>query len=183
MNQFFREGIARDHLNYENFIEFFRSRTWLAKVEIRHKKNDGSTWLTMIAPGLFEYFMQEQYALIYPNYEVEPVLILDSLTMKFEGAFRQLCSLKGIIVTTETKEGQREKFLHELIYDEEVAKKFEKEDILFFRFLYSKHRLNLRTRIGYSFMVVNDYSTAGIHLVILSFIRLGRYDIKVPDNN
>lgn len=176
LNEIFYQGVVRDKITFENFTKFLKEDTWMGKVPIR--KGGTSSWVQMIAFAMNEYFTQMERMLIYPDYNYIPVVLLDSLTTKFEGAFRQLCGLKGIIITTETKEGQREKFLHELIYDDEVLKIFGKDDIIFFRYLYTSNGLDLRNRIAHSFMVMEDYGLSAVHLVIMSFLRLGRYDLK-----
>ncbi len=177
LNEIFYQGVIRDNITFENFTKFLKEHTWMGKVPIR--KEGTSSWVQMIAFAMNEYFTQMERMLIYPDYEYLPVVLLDSLTTKFEGAFRQLCGLKGIIITTETKEGQREKFLHELIYDDEVLKIFGKDDLIFFRYLYTSNGVDLRNRISHSFMVMEEYNLASVHLVIMSFLRLGRYDLKI----
>lgn len=175
LNDLFFNGVSNEKITYENILGFLKDNTWMGKTRIR--KDSSTNWVVMLAPAMNEYFTQLERMKLFPDYEYQPVVLLDSLATKFEGAFRSLCKLHNIVITLETQEGQREKFLHELIYDDKVLEILGQDDVIFFRYLYTKNGLDLRNRIAHSFMILDEYNLNWVHLVIMSFLRLGRYDL------
>ena len=113
----------------------------------------------------------------FPNF----VLSLDSLTLKIEGIFRDLCQLSGIAVSHQTKDNLGRNIVHEkdinaLLYEDAIKKLFDEDDLLFFKFLLiEKSGYNLRNKIAHSLMSFQEYDCDYMHLVILALLRLGKY--------
>ena len=78
------------------------------------------------------------------------------------------------------KEGRTisvEKDIHKLLYDPELTKIINKDDLLFFKFLLvEKAGYNLRHRVAHSLMKYNDYHIDLMNLLLIAILRFGKYD-------
>ena len=141
------------------------------------------SWIHLIAPALHEYFRQIDYYLAdetanVPNF----VLSLDSLTLKIEGLLRDLCQLTNVVTSKQKLDKSKRTIVYEkditaLLHDDAIKKRFDQDDILFFKFLLTeKWGFNLRHNIAHCLMSPEAYHLDCMHLVILALLRLGKYD-------
>jgi hypothetical protein len=185
-------GVREKKLSAETTIDFLARNSWFGK-NIRRMLPNGEAaeynWLSLIAPSLHEYFLQINYALINSEYRPNLVLVIDSLTLKMEGLLRDICRFGKVTTFTATEDGKssstvREKDIHALLYDEQVKKLFDEDDLLFLRFLLVEQAgCNLRHRVAHSLMSFNEYQLPFAHLLILALLRLGKYDFADPKDN
>jgi hypothetical protein len=71
----------------------------------------------------------------------------------------------------------REKDIHALLYEDKVADLFDKNDLLFFKFLLiEKAGFNLRHKVAHSLMMFQEYGVNQMCLLLLALLRLGKYD-------
>ncbi len=71
-----------------------------------------------------------------------------------------------------------EKDLDQLLREQVVASLFDKDDLLFFRFLFVEHAgYALRHRVAHALMRPQDYSLRAALYLILAVLRIGRYDL------
>lgn len=182
----FYEAILGNKLTFDVLIDFIKKYCWYGKNLPKQLPNDQIVtynWLNLIAPALYEYFGQMDCFFAdptrnFPNF----VLSLDSLTLKIEGLFRDLCQLSGIAVSHQTRDNSGRNIVHEkdinaLLHEDEIKKLFDKDDLLFFKFLLiEKLGYNLRHKISHSLMSFQEYNCDYMHLVILALLRLGKYD-------
>ena len=181
----FCEAILENKLTFDVLINFIKKYCWYGKNLSKQLPNDQTftyNWLNLIAPALYEYFRQMDFFSAdptrnFPNF----VLSLDSLTLKIEGIFRDLCQLSGIAVSHQTKDNLGRNIVHEkdinaLLYEDAIKKLFDEDDLLFFKFLLiEKSGYNLRNKIAHSLMSFQEYDCDYMHLVILALLRLGKY--------
>lgn len=190
IDEIFLTAIRENKLSSRSLLTFLKRHSWLGKnisKQVANRKVD-YTWLSVIAPAIQEYFLQMQYYFAYPDYLPHLVLCLDSLTLKFEGLFRDICEFSGTPTSyvTKDKKGRavrREKPIHMLLYEKAVESLFDADDLLFFRFLLvEKAGYNLRHRVAHCLMFFQDYALPYVHLLILALFKLGRYDfVQVQD--
>lgn len=183
LHRIFLEGVKKRKLTYDSLIRFIVKETWLGQqIEDTDNAGDKTTfrWISMIAPSLFEYFLQVESALYgripYPNF----ILAIDSLTLKFEGMLRDFAKLIQVS-TTVTGKGNvlREKYIEEILTEPEVQKFFDEDDLLFFNYLFvAKEGLNLRNNIAHSFFRFNNYHFDIMHLLICAVLRIGKYRLS-----
>ena len=182
----FREAILENKLTFDVLIDFIKKYCWYGKNLSKQFPNDQTftyNWLNLIAPALCEYFRQMDCFFAdptrnFPNF----VLGLDSLTLKIEGLFRDLCERSGIAVSHQTKDHSGRNIVHEkdinaLLHEDAIKERFDEDDLLFFKFLLiEKCGYNLRNRIAHSLMSFQEYDCDYMHLVILALLRLGKYN-------
>lgn len=172
---------------------FLKKYSWFGKelnIESNHHKRQSYNWLSLIAPALNEYFTNLEFYFRNPNNYPNLVLCIDSLTLKIEGMLRDICKFKGI-TTYELRSDRKnrtisqEKDIHKLLYEEEIKSLFDKDDLLFFKFLLvEKAGYNLRHKVAHSLMKFDEYHIDYVNLLILAILRIGKYDfVPVEDND
>ena len=183
----FFEAILENKFTFEGLIDFIEKHCWYGK-NLPKRFPDGQTvmynWLDLIAPALKEYFRQMGFCFADPTNVPNFVLSLDSLTLKIEGLFRDLCRLHGAGTSRQKKERNigQEKDINALLHEDAIKELFDEDDLLFFKFLLiEKLGCNLRHDIAHALLLFQEYSLDYMHLVILALLRLGKYDL--PQNN
>ena len=180
------EAILEGKLTISVFLNFFNKHCWYGKNLAKPLPNGQVStynWLNLIAPALNEYFCQIDFHLADP--ETNPpnfVLSLDSLTLKIEGLFRDLCRLSGVTTSRQIQDNSgrnitREKDIDALLREDTVEELFDEDDLLFFKFLLvEKGGYNLRHKIAHSLLPFQGYGWSYMNLIILALLRLGKYD-------
>ncbi len=79
------------------------------------------------------------------------------------------------------KNATQEKTLEDLLNLTEVKAFLNPIDLLFFRYVYTNFGLNLRNNIAHGFFRGYHYSPYYGYLIILSILRLARYEVKEVD--
>jgi len=191
INEIFIAAIRESKLSTDILLRFLNKYSWFGK-NISKKLSTNVTieynWLNLIAPALHEYFSQMQRYLVDSGNHPNLVLSVDSLTLKIEGLFRDICIFSGVTTFYMTQDSKgrniaREKDIHALLYEEQIKRLFDEDDLLFFRFLLvEKAGYNLRHRIAHSLMLFQEYSIAYMHLLILALLKLGKYDFLKKQN-
>ena len=185
------EAILAKKLNFNVLIDFITKYCWFGKdpSERLPKNMAVNNWLELIAPALNQYFLQMNFFFADPKTNVPNfVLSIDSLTLKFEGLFRDLCQRFSIVTTYQKEDSSgrnivQEKDLNVLLRQDAMRKLFDEDDLLFFKFLLiEKLGYNLRHRIAHSLMLFQEYSADYMHLVILALLRLGKFDFTLNND-
>ena len=179
------EAISEKKLTIHNLLQGLNNICWYGKIP---------NWVHLIAPALNEYFKQVNFHLDYPERNSPNfILCLDSLTLKIEGLFRELCRISGVQTTYHKQDHAKrqiafEKDIEVLLREEEIERLFDEDDILFFKFLLvEKCGYNLRHDIAHALLPFNQYHLDLMNLMILALFRLGKYDFdqqgKVENEN
>ncbi len=186
IQEVFFEAILENKLTFDILMDFLKKHCWYGKNLSKNLPNDQTVtynWLNLIAPALNEYFCQMNFFFANPTANVPNfVLSLDSLTLKIEGLFRELCQLVGVATSRQKKDKSKrnvaqEKDINALLHEDTIKELFDEHDLLFFNFLLvEKWGFNLRHRIAHSLISFQDYNWHFMHLVILAFLRLGKYN-------
>ena len=186
IRELFFEAILENKLTFEGLMDFINKHCWYGKnLSAQSPDNQAVTynWLSLIAPALYEYFRQmDFYFADRTSYVPAFVLSLDSLTLKIEGLFRDLCQLRGVGTTYQREDNSGRNIAHEkdvnaLLHEDAIKELFDKDDLLFFKFLLVEQcGYNLRNKIAHALMLFPEYSGDYMHLVILALLRLGKYD-------
>ena len=184
INAILLEAISERKLTIRSLLSCLNKLCWYGKLP---------NWVQLIAPALNEYFEQIDFYLAYPERN-QPnfVLCLDSLTLKIEGLFRELCHLSRVNTTYHRqdhagREIAREKDIEVLLREEAIQQLFDEDDLLFFKFLLvEKCGYNLRHDIAHTLLPFNQYHFNYMNLMILALLRLGKYDFaqeNAPEDN
>ncbi len=176
-------AVKENKFSYDILLDFLYRSSWYGKDISKTIGGETITynWLNLIDPSFREYFNQILHYFIneknYPNM----VLCIDSLVLKMEGLLRDMCQFLGITTfyTTTDIKGRnivREKDIHTLLYEKQIKEFFNKDDLLFLRFLLvEKAGYNLRHRIAHALMSYREYNIDYMHLLLLALLRLGKY--------
>lgn len=174
INAILLEAISERKMTIRSLLSCLNKLCWYGKLP---------KWVQLIAPALNEYFEQIDFYLAYPEHNVPNfVLCLDSLTLKIEGLFRDLCHLSGVNTTYHRQDHAgrniaREKDIEVLLREKAIQKLFDEDDLLFFKFLLvEKCGYNLRHDIAHTLLPFNQYHFNYMNLMILALLRLGKYD-------
>lgn len=185
INEIFLAGIRAEKLSTKVFLSFLRANSWFGKTiqrDVPNGKTIRYNWLNLLAPSIHEFFLQLNHGLVNSAIRPNLVLAVDSLTLKLEGLLRDLCRLSGVTTfymakDTKGRSVYREKDIHALLYEDKVAELFDKDDLLFLKFLLiEKAGFNLRHRVAHSLMMFDEYGLPQIYLLLLAVLRLGKYD-------
>ncbi|SHH27568.1 DUF4209 domain-containing protein [Thermosipho atlanticus] len=189
INEILFSAIKKSKLSTKILLEFFSKYSWFGKTITNKVANQTIeyNWLSLIAPALNEYFLQMQYFFVNPDCLPNLVLSIDSLTLKFEGLIRDICQFFGepTYYKVKGKNIVREKDIHALLHEDVIKELFDKDDLLFFKFLLvEKAGYNLRHKVAHSLMLFPEYSIFYMHLLIIALLRIGKYDfVKKEDTN
>jgi hypothetical protein len=187
----FWEAIKTRKLNPQDLFDFFKKYCWFGKTltkKISENRIFKFNWLSLIMPSIYEYFYQMECSLM-TGIEPNLVLVIDSLTLKIEGLIRELCRATGDTPFYQVKDEKgraiiREKDIHRLLYEQQMKKLFNEDDLLFFRFLFvEKAGSNLRHKVAHSLMFLDDYSVSITNLLLMALLKLGRYDFGKKTNH
>lgn len=175
-------GIIQGKLNYLLVYDFLEKHTWYGHKFKRQLKNseieDRVSWISLIAPSLHNFFVQfEMSTLLDENKVNNFILCLDSLTLKFEGAIRDFIRLCGGSTSTAKTGVMQELLLEDLLDNNKIKELFSESDIELFKYTFTKNGVNLRNNIAHSFMSYSNYSLQNVSLVLLCFLRLGKYEL------
>lgn len=191
INVVFTEAILDRKLTVDVLLSFLNKHCWYGKNLAESSRNGHTSaynWLNLIAPALNEYFVQMDFHLAdptrnYPNF----VLSLDSLTLKIEGLFRDLCRNYSVTTSRHKQDNSQrnivlEKDIGALLREDAITELFDEDDLLFFKFLLvEKVGYNLRHKIAHSLLPFQRYTWSYINLMILALLRLGKYDFVEED--
>ena len=185
IHEVFLAAIREKKLSTRTFLSYLQANSWFGKTIQKPMTKDKTityNWLNLLAPSIHGFFLQLNYALA--NFSNKPnfVLGIDSLTLKLEGLLRDLCRFSGVTTWYLAKDEKsrtvsREKDVNRLLHEDKVSDLFDKDDLLFLRFLFvEKAGFNLRHKVAHSLMTFEEYGVHHMYLLLLALLRLGRYD-------
>jgi hypothetical protein len=142
-------------------------------------------WIDLLRPGLRSYeAVLRDYLAGRPEHP-ELVLVIDSLTIKFEGIVRDLCRLNGVVTTFDKpEEGSgkmvtHEKDINRLLREPVIEQLMGKTEVEFLKYLLvEKSGMNLRHEIAHCLMPREAYDLGKAHLLFLGIMRLSRFRLK-----
>ncbi len=183
--------VGSRRLSAKTVLDFLREESWLGKelsVQSPAKGILRYRWTQLLEPSLAGYFNKLSDWIQDESRVPNLVLEIDSLTLKFEGMLRDLLRLAGVPTfrqTTDSKGGTitQEKDLAKLLYDEAAGSLFREDDLFFLKFLLvEKAAYNLRASVAHSLMLAEDYTVDYMHLLILTLLKLAKYDLANPSD-
>jgi hypothetical protein len=178
----FDEGIRRGQLNYENLRQYLLNHSWIGEHQFNNRSGDriAFSWLEVIAPALQEFFIQ--FELMQTIGKSNFTMVFDSMTLKFEGIFRNFAQKLGVQTLTTYKNSEpgavREMYIEDLLKNEKVQEYFDENDRTFFNYLFLNGGLNLRNNVAHCFLRPSDYNVTTVLMLLLAILRLSKYQIK-----
>lgn len=182
LRRIFYFGYVRQKLSLNGLLRFLQAKSWIGCTLVT-KDSGGNeiryNWLSLIAPALlnFDRVLQAHY---YDNRnEINVVLAIDSLVLKFEGLLREFARMLGLRTTVFAKGHMREMYIEELLALDKLRNYFNENDILLFRYLLvSKNGWNLRNSVAHAYLRFNQYTVNHMLLLIAALLRLGKYTVS-----
>lgn len=179
-------GIKSETLTFENFIEFLSIKTWIGKPHVKTKldgKEKSINWLGLLSPSILEFFNQIQYLKSNKYSQLNFVLCIDSLTLKFEGLMRDLCSRMKIPTSVSKQKGMQEVYIHNVLENDKFKELFNEDDLLLFNFIFaSESKMNHRNNVAHCYYDYEDYHLGQMLLLIAALLRLAKHGETWKEN-
>ena len=187
----FIEGVRENKFNVQDLMTFLMNYSCffdLIPKSVSRNKRIKYNWSATII-SIFETYFNEMHKwfknpkMYYPYL----VTITESLVLKFETWIRHYlaCHKQPTISSIPQENGIiREKDLNFLLYDDFIIKKFDFNDLLFFRYLFiAKEGLNLRNEIAHGVLIPEQYTVEIFNYVFFAFLRLAKYVFPTAERN
>ncbi|KKP51660.1 MAG: hypothetical protein A2281_11215 [Bacteroidetes bacterium RIFOXYA12_FULL_38_20] len=173
-------GLINGKINYYTVFQYLKENSWFGqrfKKRVNENEIDQeSSWLSLFAPGLYDFLSQIEWAVIMGNNKIPNyILCIDSMTLKFEGALRDFVILANGTTTIEKRGILQEQLLEELLTNEMTLKYFSEEDLMLFKYVFTAKGWNIRNNVAHCFYPYSNYSFDKAALVFLCILRLGKY--------
>ena len=149
------DGYLSGKLSQSEFWKQLEKRTWLTQKQTYYTSSGSQinyTWSETIKPSinlLFEVLEDASYR--KRNFEEKVILIVDSLSSKFEGLMREILRIKGIPTTKKVRNESQEMTLEDLISSPCIKNTFSQREILFMKYVLTRQGLNIRNNISHAY--------------------------------
>ena len=94
INTILYTAIREEKITLLKLLDYMENHSWYGKTFLKNNISDEAhdfNWLSLIAPALQAYFCQMDSYISNPDFELDFILPIDSLTLKVEGLIRDLC--------------------------------------------------------------------------------------------
>lgn len=179
----FSKGTKNGKISFQSLKDFLTDNTWYGidfSIINPDRKKVVFKWIDLLLPSLNSFFEQSEIDLkTHKNNPMGYILSVDSLTLKFEGVLRAFSRQIGAQTIDIKENGTRERIsIDKLLENEKLTSIIPADDIAFFKFLFSKDKLNLRNNIAHCFYKPTDYSASIVWLLICAFLKLGNFEFN-----
>ncbi len=190
INEILLTAIKKKMLTYDSLISYLTRNSWMAydvSTKIKHVDKEYN-WLNLLTPSLQYYFLLFNSYILHGQITPNFILCIDSLTIKFEGLFRDICNFNDIETFYKTKDKKNrdivlEKDLNAILYEPRLKDLFNEDDLLFFKFLLiEKAGMNLRNKISHTLIDFEEYSFDIMNLLFIALLKLSKFDFESKTN-
>lgn len=173
----FENAVFAKKLSYSKLKTFLEKSTFFGVKLTQNQSEEDQvdyTWFNQIDFALKSFF--QQFARHLTKKETDWRIVIDILSIKFEGILRDMVNLSGGDTTGIDKIGNTyEVLLDELLRSEVISKIFNEDDRNLFLFTFTKVGLNIRNNVAHSFYKKQDYTIYKAVLVLLCILRLVKF--------
>ncbi len=185
INQIFTKGIINKKINYNDIQKYLEENTWYNCINDEYYGNTPQyNWLELLLPSIKLYF--DNVTIIDNQLNVPQdilIVVIDSLTLKFEGILRYFSQKAGAQTIRLNEDGTKESVnLENLINDEKIKEIIPIDDLTFFKFIFTKEGINQRNNIAHCFNSPKDYSIELFWNLLTVLFKLGNYHILKNEN-
>lgn len=175
----FFKGIENGTITFEIVMKYLIEETWFGHV-LEGRDSNGDTynysWAFSLSSYLLPFFAQIEAKLLYPDLPVNFQASLEGLVLKFEPILRDLVGRLDKSTIKSSRTGVvREILLEELIEKVEQHETVNRQDVLFYKYLYTSNGKNIRNNIAHGFLRPHQCTAQDCVLVIVSLLRLGNF--------
>jgi hypothetical protein len=176
-------AIRERKLTTVNIVGFLEKNSWAGKPYPKKRGNReiSYSWVSLVTPAIDDYFNQIQTYFDDNKRIPNPILCIDSLTLKIEGLLRDFFAHQGITTSTFKRDDiVREKDLNELLADPKMHELFTEDELFFLKFLLVEQMgYNLRHRIAHSLMISQEYGIDLMNYLIIAMLRICQYNFTL----
>lgn len=173
-------AIINKKLSYAKLSKFLRKFTFLGINLPCERGNDVEltfNWFDQIDFALKSFF--QQFTRYMAKKETDWRIVIDILSLRFEGMLRDIISLSGGVTTGIDSEGNTAEIsLEKLIYSPTFSEIFDEDDKNLFLYTFTKAWHNIRNNVAHSFYKKQDYDIGKAILVFLSVLRLTKFSLN-----
>lgn len=178
MNKVIIDAYLRKKFDSSEFINFLSNSTWFSTT-MKYYTSEGQeikfNWMELIRPSI-ELLFEILHSTMTGDNESQSklILIIDSLSVKFEGLFRQILHYNNLPTTKRVRKESQEMTLEDFINDEYICKTFHKNELTFLKYLLTRQGLNLRNNISHTYFKTNrDYHWRQLLYILLGLLIVG----------
>jgi hypothetical protein len=176
--------ISTNRLTEEVFSDWITDNSWfgfLFDIELKKDSIDEkASMAAFLLPGLSAIIKELRISSYYQNWRYSNFqLAIDSLVTKLEMTLRQFIKICGGSTIAYKDTVQEELMLEGLLDHEIVVQKIGLKDIQLMKYLNHKEGRNTRNKVAHGFMHLSDYNYSLAFKLLLVFLRLSRFDVKV----
>ncbi len=176
------EGIKSRKMTSESFLTYLKERSWFGdkKIDPEAASYEKFDWIGLLTPSI-EIFFEQVSANIDAKKQLSVnayILAIDSLTLKFEGLFRELNHRVGAQTIDVGEEQTKQRISYEnLLSNDKIVAVIPGEDLAFFKHLFTSEGFNIRNNVAHCFYPIEKYSEPLMFCLITALLRLGNIKI------
>lgn len=179
----FHKGFTYGKIGFESIINYMKDNSWYSKILTDNDVTGNEynyCWLNLIAPSIYNFCDELGLAISEDDrYSPSFVLCLDSLVLKFEGLLRDIVKIQGSSTQKVVREEVREKTIEDILRMEEITSLFSNDDLLLFKYIFTRQGLNLRNDISHSYyQLPAQYQYKNMLLLMMCFLKVGNLEIE-----
>jgi len=177
----FKQGFLIGKITFDSLIDYLKTQTWFGKDDTDiNEISRGFNWLELLSPGIKSFFDQSKVDIEdKTNSSTGYILAVDSIVLKFEGIIRDFSKKLGAQTIEKKEHNTSERIsFDKLLENEKLLQIIPKDDIAFFKYLFTENGLNLRNNIAHCFYKETQYSAGLMFLLITALLRLGNYSFE-----
>jgi hypothetical protein len=180
------KGIKNGKISFESLSDYLKNNSWYGQDFTYLDTNNeiqGFNWIELLSPSLQSFFIQTEIDIKTNKHNPQGyILAIDSLVLKFEGLLREFSRMIGAQTIEINKNITEERINFDKLLDNEKLKALiPKDDIAFFKFLFTSDGMNLRNNVAHCFYTTKKYTSAVMVLLIVALLRLGNYKLEIKD--
>ncbi|WP_341906294.1 DUF4209 domain-containing protein [Fluviicola taffensis] len=176
------EGVKSGKLTSDSFLKYLKENSWFGdkKVDPKSASYEKFDWIGLMTPSI-EIFFEQVSANIEADNDRSSntyILAIDSLTLKFEGLFRELNHRVGAQTIEINPDKTKQRISYEnLLSNGKIAAIIPEDDLTFFKFLFTSEGWNIRNNVAHCFYPIEKYSEASMFLLLIALLRLGKINV------
>lgn len=179
INDFLFYSISSKKLSYARLSTFLNKYTFFGvplTINREDNRNIRYTWFEEIDLALKDFF--QQCTKMLSGKKADWRITIDILSIKFEGILRDIINISsgGITTKIDDRGTTTEWILDDLLRCDDFLKIFNEDDRNLFLYTFTNKGLNIRNYVAHSFYKRQDYTVYKAVLVLLSILRLSKYD-------
>ncbi|MDM1448153.1 DUF4209 domain-containing protein [Myroides odoratimimus] len=181
----FHHGILKNILTAENYISYLQENCWFANTGLLQSSEKFKiNWIELLTPSIELFFETLKKEIAQTNDKTNNhILVIDSLSLKFEGILRDFIKINGGhslnvdskgIITENIK-------IENMLNNKHVSDIINSKDLLLFEYVFTKKGLDIRNNVAHCFYSASNYPVVYSILLLVCLLRIGNYEIIIKE--